>query len=60
MDYKVKNKDGEYFVEWPTYVPPIFTTDINKGKILSESGADNLIRILTEENLAVCEKVVVS
>jgi len=59
MDYKVKNKNGEYFVEWVGQLP-VFNTNIITGKRLSEPGADNLIKLLAEENLGLCEKVVVS
>lgn len=58
MDYKVKNKDGGYFVEWIGQLP-VFNTNIIMGKRLSESGANNLINLLAEENLGLCEKVLV-
>lgn len=58
MDYKVKNKDGGYFVEWIGQLP-VFNTNIMMGKRLSESGANNLIELLANENLGLCEKVAV-
>lgn len=59
MDYKVKNKNGEYFVDWVGQFP-IFNSDIVMGKRLSESGANNLIKLLEEENFGLCKKVLVS
>ncbi len=59
MHYKVKNEDGEYFVEWVGQLP-IFNSNIMMGKRLSESGANNLIKLLAEENLGLCEKIAVT
>lgn len=59
MDYKVKNKDGEYFVEWVGQLP-VFNSNIIMGKRLSKTGADNLIMVLAEENMGLCEKVEVT
>ncbi len=59
MDYKVKNKDGEYFVDWVGQFP-VFNANIIMGKRLSESGANNLIKLLAEENLGLCEKITVT
>lgn len=56
MDYKVRNSNGEYFVDWVEQLP-VFNSNIILGKRLTETGAKNLIEILAEENLGLCEIV---
>lgn len=56
LDYKVKNKNGDYFVDWVGQVP-VFNSNIIMGKRLNETGAKNLIEILAEINLGPCEMV---
>lgn len=56
MDYKVRNSNGEYFVDWVEQLP-VFNSNIILGKRLTEIGAKNLIEILAEENLGLCEIV---
>lgn len=48
MEYKVKNSNGEYFVDWVEQLP-VFNSNIIMGKRLSEDGAKNLIKLLEEE-----------
>lgn len=54
--YKVRNKNGEYFVDW-TETIPVFNKDIMLGKIFSETGAANLVKLLLDENICCCETV---
>ena len=48
--YKVKNRNGEYFVSWDDK-NPIFSHEPILGKKFSKTGAMNLIQLLTDENI---------
>jgi hypothetical protein len=56
LDYKVRNGNGEYFVDWVGQLP-VFNSNIIMGKRLTETEAKNLIEILAEENLGLCEMI---
>lgn len=59
MNYKVRNKNGDYFVDWIGQLP-VFNSNIIMGKRINEKEAKNLIAILAKENLGLCEMVEVS
>lgn len=59
MEYKVKNSNGEYFVDWVEQLP-VFNSNIIMGKRLSEDGAKNLIKLLEEENFGLLTLVSIS
>lgn len=59
MEYKVKNSNGEYFVDWVGQLP-VFNSNIIMGKRLSEDGAKNLIKLLEEENFGLLTLVSIS
>ena len=58
-EYKVKNSNGEYFVSWVEKTP-VFNRNSMFGERFSETGASNLIKLLSEENIRGCESVPVS
>ena len=58
-EYKVKNSKGEYFVSWVEKTP-VFNRNSMCGERFSETGASNLIKLLSEENIRGCESVPVS
>lgn len=55
---KIKNGNGEYFVEWIGQIP-VFNSNCMFGKRFSENEAKDLIQLLAEENMGVCESVLV-
>lgn len=55
----MRNKNGDYFVDWIGQLP-VFNSNIIMGKRINEKEAKNLIAILVEENLGLCEMVEVS
>jgi len=54
--YKVRNRNGEYFVDWSEKIP-VFNKDIMLGKIFSKIEAANLVKLLLDENICCCEAV---
>ena len=56
LDYKVRNSNSEYFVDWVGQLP-VFNSNVIIGKRLTETEAKNLIEILAEENLGLCEMI---
>ena len=54
--YKVKNRNGEYFVSWDDK-NPIFSHEPILGKKCSKTGAMNLIQLLTDENICECKAI---
>jgi len=55
-EYKVKNSKG---VSWAEKTP-VFNRNSMFGERFSETGASNLIKLLSEENIRGCESVPVS
>lgn len=54
--YKVKNRNGEYFVSWD-YKDPIFSHEAIFGKKFSKTGTMNLIQLLSDENICECKAI---